>query len=165
MKFKPIRTEQDHEAALEIIDKLFDKTDAQSTNDLEVWATLVEAYEEDKFPIEPPDPIEALEAAFEQQETPTKVRESIFGGSGHMSEVMNRRRRLSLGMIRRAHEALGLDYDLLVREYPLVEEKRRPTKAIAVKAVRVVPKRAVMRYAMTKARPKREKVSKPRAKR
>lgn len=116
MKLKPIRTKAEHEKALATIDALMDKSedDVDAMNDLEVLAILVEAYEEEHYPIAPPDPLAAIEFAFEQRGSTPAERVRIFGSKSRMSEVMSRKRALSLAMRQRAHAVLGVPAAVLL---------------------------------------------------
>jgi HTH-type transcriptional regulator/antitoxin HigA len=83
---------------------------------LDVLATLVDAYETHHHPIDPPDPVEAIKFRMEQQGLTRKDLEGIIGTRTRIAEVMNRRRGLSIGMIRRLHERLGIPAEILIRE-------------------------------------------------
>ena len=120
MKFKAIHTEDDYTAAVAQIDMLIDAEEGTPEyDDLEVLAILVEAYERAKFPMDPADPIDALAYAFDQQDTTAEQKTRIFGGANRTSEVMSRKRRLTISMIRRAHAELGVPLEVLVRDYPV----------------------------------------------
>jgi HTH-type transcriptional regulator/antitoxin HigA len=77
--------------------------------------TLVDAYENDHYPIDPPDPIEAIKFRMEQQALTNKDMEALLGTRARVTEIMNRRRGLSITMIRRIHEKLGIPADILIR--------------------------------------------------
>jgi HTH-type transcriptional regulator / antitoxin HigA len=113
---KPIRSEADYEAALAEIEKLWGARAGTSAGDrLDVLATLVDAYEAERYPMDPPDPIEAIQFRMEQQGLTRKDLESIIGTRTRVAEVLNRKRGLSIGMIRRLHERLGISADVLIR--------------------------------------------------
>ncbi len=116
MKFKAIHTKAEYEKAVALIDALMDKDDDDSAamEELEVWAILVEAYEEEHFPIEAPTVREALEFAFEQRGWGPSDRVKIFGSKSRMSEFMNGIRGLSPAMMRRAHFDLGVPAEVLL---------------------------------------------------
>jgi HTH-type transcriptional regulator/antitoxin HigA len=78
-------------------------------------ATLIDAYEAQHFPMDPPDPIEAIRFRMEQQGLRRKDLEAIFGTRTRVAEVLNRRRGLSINMIRRLHEKLGISAEVLIR--------------------------------------------------
>jgi HTH-type transcriptional regulator/antitoxin HigA len=83
---------------------------------LDVLATLIDAYESEHHPIDPPDPIEAIKFRIEQQGLTRKDLEGILGTRTRVAEVLNRRRGLSINMIRRLHEKLGISADVLIRQ-------------------------------------------------
>jgi HTH-type transcriptional regulator / antitoxin HigA len=80
-----------------------------------VLATLIDAYEAEHHPIDPPDPIEAIKFRMEQQGLTRKDLEGILGSRTRVAEVLNRRRRLSINMIRRLHEELDISAEVLIR--------------------------------------------------
>jgi HTH-type transcriptional regulator/antitoxin HigA len=113
---RPIRTKRDHEAALKEIERLWGaKTGTPEGDRLDVLATLVDAYEAEHYPIDPPDPIEAIKFRMEQQGLTRRDLEEIIGTRTRIAEVLNRKRGLSIAMIRRLHERLGISADVLIR--------------------------------------------------
>ena len=113
---KPIRSEADYEAALEEVGRLWGaKLGTPRGDRLDVLATLIDAYEGEHHPIDPPDPIEAIKFRMEQQNLTRKDLEGILGTRTRVAEVLNRRRGLSINMIRRLHEKLGISTDVLIR--------------------------------------------------
>ena len=113
---KPIRTEQDYESALAEIGRLWGARSGTVEGDrLDVLATLVEAYEAEHHPMDPPDPIEAIKFRMEQQGITRKGLERLLGTCTRVSEVLNRKRSLSIAMIRRLHEELGISAEVLIR--------------------------------------------------
>jgi HTH-type transcriptional regulator/antitoxin HigA len=113
---KPIRTEQDYEAALAEIGRLWGAGSGTVQGDwLDVLATLIEAYEAEHHPMDPPDPIEAIKFRMEQQGLTRKDLERLLGTRARVSEVLNRKRNLSIAMIRRLHEELGISAEVLIR--------------------------------------------------
>jgi HTH-type transcriptional regulator / antitoxin HigA len=113
---RPIRTKRDHEAALKEIERLWGaKTGTPEGDRLDVLATLVDAYEAEHCPIDPPDPIEAIKFRMEQQGLTRRDLEEIIGTRTRIAEVLNRKRGLSIAMIRRLHERLGISADVLIR--------------------------------------------------
>jgi len=113
---KPIRSEADYEAALEEIERLWGaKVGTPEGDRLDVLATLVDAYETEHDPIDPPDPIAAIRFRMEQQGLTRKELERILGSRVRVSEILNRKRGLSIAMIRRLHETLGIPADVLIR--------------------------------------------------
>src|SRR5712691_318240 len=114
---KPIRTKKDYEAALSDIERLWGAKSGTPEGDrLDVLATLVDAYEAVHFPMDPPDPIEAIRFRMEQRGMTRKDLEPLIAsiGSG-VAEVLNRKRSLSIGMIRRLHAQLGISAEVLIR--------------------------------------------------
>ena len=115
-EIKPIRSEADYEAALAEVERLWGARSGTPEGDrLDVLATLIDAYESDHHPIDPPDPIEAIKFRMEQQGLTRKDLEGILGSRTRIAEVLNRRRGLSINMIRRLHEKLGISAEVLIR--------------------------------------------------
>jgi HTH-type transcriptional regulator/antitoxin HigA len=113
---KPIRTQKDYQAALRTLRKLWGaKAGTPEGDRLDVLATLVDAYEAEQFPMDPPDPIEAIKFRMEQQGLTRKDLEPLIGTRTRVAEVLNGKRSLSIGMIRRLNEALGISADVLIR--------------------------------------------------
>lgn len=115
MEIKPIRTDADHAAALRRIDSIMDAPPGTPEGDeLDVLATLVQAYEDRRFPIDDPDPLAAIEFRMDQLGLTRKDLEPLLGPRGRVSEVLNGRRTLSLQMIRRLNRELGIPLESLV---------------------------------------------------
>jgi HTH-type transcriptional regulator/antitoxin HigA len=113
---RPIRTERDYEAALKEVERLWGARSGTPEGDrLDVLATLIEAYEDKHFPMDPPDPIEAIKFRMEQQGLTRKDLEPLIGTRTRVAEVLNRRRGLSIEMIRRLHKKLGISAEVLIR--------------------------------------------------
>src|SRR5882757_2715935 len=113
---KPIRSEADYEAALAEVERLWGAKSGTPRGDrLDVLATLIDSYESEHYPIDPPDPIEAIKFRMEQQNLTRKDLEGILGTRTRVAEVLNRRRGLSINMIGRPHERLGIPTDILIR--------------------------------------------------
>jgi HTH-type transcriptional regulator/antitoxin HigA len=113
---RPIRTKRDYEAALEEVERLWGAKAGTSEGDrLDVLATLVDAYEAEHYPMDPPDPVEAIKFRMEQQGLTRRDLEEIIGTRTRIAEVLNRKRGLSIAMIRRLHERLGISADVLIR--------------------------------------------------
>lgn len=118
MDIKPIRSEADYETALKTIDQLWDAAQGSPEADqLDVLVTLVEAYEEKHYPISLPDPIEAILHCMESQGLSEIDLETYLGSRACVSEVLNRKRALSLEMIQKLHKGLGIPADILVQPY------------------------------------------------
>jgi HTH-type transcriptional regulator / antitoxin HigA len=117
---RPIHTEADYEAALIEIDRLFNAVpNTPEEEHLEVLAMLVEAYEEQRYNIPPPDPIEAIIYHMESRGLCRRDLEPYLGSRARVAEVLNRKRPLSLEMIRRLHTGLGIAAEILIQPYPL----------------------------------------------
>jgi HTH-type transcriptional regulator/antitoxin HigA len=113
---KPIKTRTDYEEALAEMKRLWGAKSGTPDGDrLDILATLIDAYEAQHFPMDPPDPIEAIRFRMEQQGLTRKDLEEIFGTRTRVAEVLNRRRGLSINMIRRLHEKLGISAEVLIR--------------------------------------------------
>ena len=113
---KPIRTAEDHEKALANVERLWGARSGTPEGDrLDVLATLIDAYESERYPMQPPDPVEAIKFRMEQQGLTRKDLEPLIGTRTRVAEVLNRRRGLSIGMIRRLHDHLGISADVLIR--------------------------------------------------
>lgn len=113
---KPIRSEQDYEEALAEVEALWGAGTGTPKGDrLDVLATLIDAYEAQHYPMDPPDPIEAIKFRMEQQALTRKDLEKILGTRTRVSEVLNRKRGLSINMIRALHQKLGISADVLIR--------------------------------------------------
>jgi len=123
MKIKPIKTRTDHRMALAEIERLFDaKPNTPEGDRLEIWATLVAAYEERHFPIPPPDPIDAIRYHLESRGLPERELEPLLGGPARVRQILQRNRPLTMEMIRRLRDGLGISADLLIQPYELIEE-------------------------------------------
>lgn len=126
MKIRPIRTDADYQAALAAIDQLTadDREPGPGSAEadrLDVLLALVYDYEAQHYPIDPPDPIEAIKFRMEQGGLTRRDLEAAIGSDGRVSEVLNRRRRLTLPMIRRLNEMFGIPAESLIRAYEAAE--------------------------------------------
>lgn len=122
MQIKPIKSAEDHEAALTRIDELWDaEPNTPDGDELEVLVTLVTAYEEKEFPIEAPDPIEAIRFRMEQLGLVDKDLVPYLGTRSRVSEILNRKRSLSINMIRNLHSGLRIPLNCLIQDYPLAD--------------------------------------------
>ena len=115
MSIKPIRNDDDLRAAFARLEQIFHAPEGSpEADEMEVLVTLVQAYEDKHYPIGPADPIEAIKFRMEQQSLAAKDLEPYIGSSGRVSEVLNRKRALSLRMIKRLHEGLKIPYESLL---------------------------------------------------
>ncbi|MBC7749055.1 MAG: helix-turn-helix domain-containing protein [Methylotenera sp.] len=118
MEIKPIKTENDYNQALERLEVIFDaKKGSCEGDELEVLGILIDQYENEHFPIGMPDPIEAIKFRMEQMGYNQNDLANIVGLKSRASEILNRKRKLSLEMIRQLHEQLNIPTDVLIQAY------------------------------------------------
>lgn len=118
MKIKSIKTEADYEQALARLEVLFDaKIGTAKGDELEVLVILIDNYENEEFPIGLPDPIEAIKFRMEQMNYNQTDFAKIVGLKSRASEILNRKRKLSLEMIRKIHEKLNIPTEVLIQAY------------------------------------------------
>ena len=116
MEIHPVKSEADYQAALDEIDAIFQaEPDTPDGDRLDVLVTLVMEYEKRNFPVDPPDPIEAIRFRMEQMGLTRKDLEPMIGARGRVSEVLSGRRALSLTMIRKLCAGLNIPADVLIR--------------------------------------------------
>jgi HTH-type transcriptional regulator/antitoxin HigA len=117
MDIKPIRTKADHKAALKEVAALMDRDPALGTPDgdrLDVLVTLIQVFEARHFAIDLPDPIEAIKFRMEQQDLKPKDLEPMIGRSNRVYEILNRKRPLTMSMVRKLHAGLGISAECLI---------------------------------------------------
>jgi HTH-type transcriptional regulator/antitoxin HigA len=118
MTWKVIKTEAAYKKALKRLDELFDaKKGSRNGDELELLSLLIEQYELEHFPIDLPDPVEAIKFRMEQLGYSQKDLSDVIGLKSRVSEILNRKRKLSLDMIRKLNQVLGIPTDVLIREY------------------------------------------------
>ncbi|WP_418641346.1 helix-turn-helix domain-containing protein [Sulfurimonas sp. ST-27] len=118
MNIKPIKNEQNYNEALQRIETLMNaKPNTSQMDELEVLTTLVEAYEEQHYKIEAPDPIEAIKFRMEQEGLKQKDLVSIIGSKSRVSEILNKKRKLTIEMIRNLHKQLHIPVESLFLDY------------------------------------------------
>ncbi len=118
MIIKPIRNEEDYQNALQRLDEIFDaKKGTEEGDELEILAILVDNYENEHFPIEMPDPIEAIKFRMEQMGMQQKDLTEVFGFKSRVSEILNRKRKLTLEMIRKLNTTLNIPTEVLIQDY------------------------------------------------
>ncbi len=118
MKLKPIKTEQDYHQALERLEQIFDsKPGTKEGDELEILGILIENYENDFFPIDLPDPIEAIKFRMEQLNYSQNDLAEVIGLKSRASEILNRKRKLTLEMIRKLTEKLHIPTEVLIQAY------------------------------------------------
>jgi len=117
MIIKPIRNDDELKAALQHLELIFQaEPGTHEADEMDVLVTLIEAYENKHYAITPPDPIEAIKFRMEQQNLSNSDLEAYIGSSGRVSEVLNRKRPLSLRMIKRLHDGLSIPYESLLAD-------------------------------------------------
>jgi HTH-type transcriptional regulator/antitoxin HigA len=117
MQIKPIKSERDHQRMLRSIDQLMNaRRNTPEGDQLDVMTTLVEAWEQRHHSIDAPDPIEAIRFAMEQRGLTRRDLEPLIGSRARVAEVLNHRRTLTLPMIRRLHQRLGIPAESLIGE-------------------------------------------------
>ena len=127
MDIKLIKTDDDYEAAIKEIERLIETEVEPNTPDgdlLDVLSTLVEAFEEENYPIPLPDPIEAIKYYMESRGLSRSDLEPFIGSRARVSEILNRKRTLSLNMIRKLSAGLGIPTEILIQPYSLEESKK-----------------------------------------
>jgi HTH-type transcriptional regulator/antitoxin HigA len=118
MNIKPIKTKKDYEQALERLEKIFDaKKGTQKGDELEILGMLIDNYDLEKFPIGFPDPVEAIKFRMEQLGYNQTDLANVVGLKSRASEILNRKRKLSLEMIRQIHEGLNIPTEVLIQAY------------------------------------------------
>lgn len=118
MKIKLIKTEKDYLQALKKFEKIFDsETGTKEGEEAELLSFLIEKYEDEKYPIEAPDPIEAIIFRMEQMNLKKKDLAEIIGYKSRVSEIISRKRKLTLNMIRNLHNKLNIPYEALMSQY------------------------------------------------
>lgn len=123
MDIKPIKREADYERALLRVEELWDSPEGSTENDeLEILTTLIEAYEREHYPIDLPDPIEAIKFRLEQTGKDSRALIGVIGQRTRVYEVMRGRRPLSLNMIRSLHEKLDIPAEVLIQ--PVRRDRR-----------------------------------------
>ncbi len=117
MNIQPIRSEADLDRAFARLEELWAaEPGTPEADEIEVLSILIEKYEDKHYPIGPSDPIEAIKFCMEQQGLTPRDLEAYIGSSGRVSEVLNRKRKLSLRMIQRLHEGLRIPYESLMSQ-------------------------------------------------
>lgn len=118
MNIKPIKDEKGYQEALLRMEAIFDsKPGSKKGDELEILSLLIDNYEKENFPIDLPDPIEAVKFRMEQLGLKQKDLTQALGFKSRVSEILNKKRKLSLEMIRRLHEQLNIPTQILIREY------------------------------------------------
>lgn len=118
MELKVIKTKKEYQAAINRLEEIFDsKKGSKTADELELLSLLIEKYETENNPIDLPDPIEAIKFRMEQLGYKQKDLADAIGLKSRVSEILNRKRKLTLDMIRKLHVTLGIPTEVLLKEY------------------------------------------------
>ena len=118
MNIKPIRNEKDYQNALNRLEEIFDaKRGTEEGDEFEILSILIDNYENEHFPIEMPDPIEAIKFRMEQMGMKQKDLAEVFGFKSRVSEILNKKRKLTLEMVRNLHTKLHIPTEVLIQDY------------------------------------------------
>jgi HTH-type transcriptional regulator / antitoxin HigA len=122
MELKPIKTETDYRASLKRLEEIFDATLGTAESDeLEILALMIDDYENKHYPIDSPDPIEAIKIRMEELHLKQIDLINEIGGKSRVSEILNKKRKLTVDMIRKLAMKLNLSANLLISEYQLIK--------------------------------------------
>ena len=122
MEIRPVKTENDYEKALKRLEVIFDAApNSKEGDEAEILAMLIDNYENQFFPIEAPDPIEAIKIRMEEMNFKQKDLVGIIGGKSRVSEILNRKKRLTVDMIRELERVLHISASVLVNNYQLTK--------------------------------------------
>jgi len=122
MEIRPIKTEEDYKKALARLDEIFESSpNTKEGDEAEILVLLIETYEDKYYPISDPDPIEAIKIRMEEMNLKQKDLVGVIGGKSRVSEVLNRKKRLTVEMIRKLEKALNISASILVNNYQLVK--------------------------------------------
>jgi HTH-type transcriptional regulator/antitoxin HigA len=118
MKIKIIKTEEEYQKALKRLEVIFDATiDTSEGDEAEILSILIEKYEDEHYPIGPPDPIEAIKFRMDQLNMKKSDLAEIIGYKSRVSEILSKKRKLTLQMIRKLHDKLKIPYETLISDY------------------------------------------------
>lgn len=118
MEIKPIKNEKDYQKALKRLEVIFDaKPGSKEGDELEILSILIEKFENENYPVDLPDPVEAIKFRMEQLGIKQKDLAETIGFKSRVSEILNKKRKLTLEMIRRLNRELSIPTDVLIREY------------------------------------------------
>lgn len=123
MNLKPIKNEVDYRNALERLEVIFDApVDTKEGDEAEILSLLIENYENEHYPIDSPDPIEAIKIRMEEMDLRQKDLVGVIGGKSRVSEILNRKKKLTVDMIRELERILHISASVLVNNYKLVKK-------------------------------------------
>lgn len=118
MNIAPIKNEKDYQKALDRLEKIFDsKKGTEQGDELEILSILIDRYENENFPIGMPDPIEAIKFRMEQMGMKQKDLAEVMGYKSRVSEILNKKRKLTLDMIRKLNTTLHIPTEVLIQDY------------------------------------------------
>jgi len=121
MEIKPIKTEKDYKKTLERLELIFDaKPNTKEGDEAEILSMLIENYENKYYPIDAPDPIEAIKIRMEEMNLKQKDLVGVIGGKSSVSEILNKKKKLTVDMIRKLEKVLHISASVLVNKYQLV---------------------------------------------
>ena len=122
MEIRPIKTEKDYEKALKRLEDVFDALpNSKEGDEAEILSLLIENYENQHYPIESPDPIEAIKIRMEEMDIKQKDLVGVIGGKSRVSEILNKKKRLTVDMIRKLEKMLHISASVLVNNYQLLD--------------------------------------------
>ncbi|WP_405199108.1 type II toxin-antitoxin system HigA family antitoxin [Christiangramia sp. LLG6405-1] len=120
MKIKPIKSDKDYEKALERLEVIFDAPiNSKEGDEAEILSMMIDNYENEHYPIEAPDPIEAIKIRMEEMNLKQKDLVGVIGGKSRVSEILNKKKRLTVDMIRELERILHISASVLVTNYQL----------------------------------------------
>ena len=118
MEISPIKTEKNYKRALERLEEIFDaELGSKDGDELEILSILIEKYEKENFPIGMPDPIEAIKFRMEQLGMKQKDLAEVVGLKSRVSEILNKKRKLTIDMIRKLSKSLSIPTEVLIQDY------------------------------------------------
>lgn len=124
MNINPIKTEADYRKALILLQAIFDAPiGTQESDEADLIGLMIDEYEKKHYPIDPPDPIEAIKIRMEEMQLKQIDLVNEIGGKSRVSEILNRKRKLTVGMIRKLNRRLNLSPELLINDYKLTRTK------------------------------------------
>jgi len=122
MNIKPIKTDSDYQVSLNRLEKLFDaKIGTKESDEADILGLLIDEHEQKHHPIEAPDPIEAIKIRMEEMQLKQVDLISEIGGKSRVSEILNRKRKLTIDMVRNLANKLNLSASLLIKDYQLTQ--------------------------------------------
>ncbi len=120
MEIKPIKTEKDYERSLERLELIFDASpNSKEGDEAEILSMLIDNYENKHYPFGPPDPIEAIKIRMEEMNLKQKDLVGVIGGKSRVSEILNKKKKLTVEMIRKLEKILHISASVLVNNYKL----------------------------------------------